>query len=95
MIIPFGILLIMVVYLIYSRNKFEQNVLKLYEEKFENWKDKNQEEKTQPKGAKQLVGLVFKTDYKLSIEVFDTNIQQSLKNSKFDIKQIQTKANDE
>ncbi len=38
MLIPFGILLALVIYLIYTRNSFEKNITKLYEEKFEEWK---------------------------------------------------------
>jgi len=38
LLIPFGILLILVIYLIYSRNNFEKNITNLYEKKFEEWK---------------------------------------------------------
>lgn len=84
-LIPFGILLVLVVYLIYTRNKFEQNILKIYEEKFEDWKKNNKIEKTEV-SSKKLVGLVFKKDYKLSIEVLDEDIKDALQKAKFDIK---------
>ena len=38
LLIPFGILFFLVVYLIYSRAKFEKNIVKLYEDKLEEWK---------------------------------------------------------
>lgn len=38
LLIPFGILLILVIYLIYTRTKFEKNIVTLYEDKFDNWK---------------------------------------------------------
>jgi hypothetical protein len=38
LLIPFGILLVLVIYLIYSRTKFEKNVVDVYEKKFEEWK---------------------------------------------------------
>ena len=73
LLIPFGILLIMVIYLIYSRNSFEKDISSLYEKKFDEWKKHStiKEEKT---SHKQLVGLVYKTDYKLTIELLDENV---------------------
>ena len=44
LLIPFGILLIMVIYLIYSRNSFEKDITSLYEKKFEEWKKHNTNE---------------------------------------------------
>ena len=38
LLIPFGILLIMVIYLIYSRNSFEKDIGSLYEKKFDELK---------------------------------------------------------
>ena len=35
LLIPFGILLVLVIYLIYTRSKFEKDVVQLYEKKFE------------------------------------------------------------
>ena len=87
LLIPFGILLVLVVYLIYSRNIFEKDITKLYEEKFEEWKKHStiEEEKT---SHKELVGLVFKTDYKINIELLDKNIESQLKRGKFEVSNI-------
>ena len=84
LLIPFGILLILVIYLIYSRTKFEKNIVKLYEDKLEEWKKHSKnDEKIEHK--KDLIALVFKKDYKISIEYFDEKIEDSLKRAKFEI----------
>lgn len=84
LLIPFGILLILVIYLIYSRVKFEKNIVKLYEDKLEEWKKYSKsDEKIETK--KELVALVFKKDYKISIEYFDEKIEDILKRAKFEI----------
>jgi hypothetical protein len=87
LLIPFGILLVLVVYLIYSRNNFEKDITKLYEEKFEEWKKHStiEEEKT---SHKELVGLVFKTNYKINIELLDKNIESQLKRGKFEVSNL-------
>lgn len=84
LLIPFGILLFLVIYLIYTRAKFETNIVKLYEKKLEEWKKHSKnDEKIEDK--KELVGLVFKKDYKISIEYFDDKIEDILKRAKFEI----------
>ena len=90
LLIPFGILLIMVIYLIYSRNSFEKDISSLYEEKFDEWKKHStiEEEKT---SHKELVGLVYKTDYKVSIELLDENVQSALTRGKFEVSNIKDK----
>ena len=87
LLIPFGILLILVVYLIFTRNNFEKDIVKLYEEKLEEWKkySTNEKEKT---SHKELVGLVFKTDYKINIELLDDNVESALKRGKFEVSNI-------
>lgn len=87
LLIPFGILLILVVYLIYSRTIFEKDITKLYEEKFEEWKKHStvKEEKT---SHKKLVGLVYKTDYKVSIELLDEEAKFQLIRGKFEVSNI-------
>ncbi len=87
LLIPFGILLILVVYLIFTRNNFEKDITKLYEEKFEEWKKHStiEEEKT---SHKDLVGLVYKTDYKINIELLDSNIESALRRGKFEVSNI-------
>lgn len=90
LLIPFSILLILVIYLIYSRNRFERNIVNLYENKFEEWKkhSKNDEVIINNKDKKVLVALVFKENHKFSIEYFDKTLEDSLKRAKFEIKQI-------
>ncbi len=83
-LIPFAILLILVVYLIYTRNKFEKDIVRLYEEKFEQWKE-NTDYKKEEKTSKDLVGFVFKEGYKLKIELLDEKIKDTLEKSKFTI----------
>ena len=87
LLIPFGILLVLVVYLIYSRNNFEKDITKLYEEKFEEWKKHSTIEKEKT-SHKELVGLVFKTDYKINIELLDKNIESQLKRGKFEVSNL-------
>ena len=84
LLIPFGILLLLVIYLIYTRTKFEKNIVKLYEDKLEEWKKYSKsDEKIETK--KELVALVFKKDYKIAIEYFDEKIEDNLKRAKFEI----------
>lgn len=86
LLIPFAILFIMVIYFIYTRNKFEKNLEKMYEEKFEKWK-KNSKIEQKEKSCKELVALVYKKDYKLDIELLDNSISQTLKKGKFTVKE--------
>lgn len=85
--IPFGILLALVVYLIYTRNNFEKDMVKLYEEKFNEWKKHSTIEKEKT-SHKKLVGLVYKTDYKVSIELLDEEAEAQLKRGKFEVSNI-------
>ena len=90
LLIPFGILFFLVVYLIYSRSKFEKNIVKLYEDKLEEWKKHSKsDEKIETK--KELVALVFKKDYKITIEYFDEEIEDNLRRAKFEIYKYGTK----
>ena len=86
-LIPFLILLILVIYLIYTRTKFEKEILNLYEKKFEEWKKHNSNQ-TDKKAQKELVGLVFKEDLKLSVELFDSSVEARLQKAKFETKYI-------
>ena len=90
LLIPFGILLILVVYLIYSRNNFEKDIVKLYEEKLEEWKKHATKEKEKT-SHKELVGLVFKTDYKVNIELLDESVESVLSRGKFEITNLKDK----
>jgi hypothetical protein len=87
LLIPFGILLVLVIYLIYSRNNFEKDITQLYEKKFDEWK-KHSTIKTEKTSCKELVGLVFKTDYKVTIELIDENIESTLKRGKFEVSNL-------
>jgi hypothetical protein len=87
LLIPFGILLTLVIYLIYSRNNFEKDITQLYEKKFDEWK-KHSTIKTEKTSCKELVGLVFKTDYKVTIELLDENIESTLKRGKFEVSNL-------
>jgi hypothetical protein len=92
LLVPFGILLVLVVFLIYSRTKFEKDVVVVYEEKFEEWK-KHSETKAskEEKSVKQLAGLVYKTGYKVSIELIDESAKNMLEKGKFEISDIKDK----
>jgi protein-tyrosine phosphatase len=87
LLIPFGILLVLVVYLISSRTKFEKQTIKEYEEKFENWKvhAKPQEKEVQ-ETKRELVGLVFKKNGKIEIELFDEFSNDRIQKGKFNSK---------
>lgn len=87
LLIPFGILLILVIYLIFTRNNFEKNIVALYEEKFDEWKKHSTIEKEKT-SHKELVGLVYKTDYKINIELLDKNVESQLKRGKFEVSNI-------
>jgi hypothetical protein len=84
LIVPFGILLILVIYLIYTRNNFEKNITNLYEKKFEEWKKHSTIEDNKT-SQKELVGLVFKKDYKITIEFLDENVESQLNRGKFEV----------
>jgi hypothetical protein len=59
----------------------------LYEEKFDEWKKHSTIEKEKT-SHKELVGLVYKTDYKVNIELFDSNVESTLKRGKFEVSNI-------
>ena len=90
LLIPFGILLILVIYLIFTRNNFEKDIVSLYEEKFEEWKKHSTQEKEKT-SQKELVGLVFKTDYKVNIELLDESVESILSRGKFEITNLKDK----
>jgi hypothetical protein len=87
MLIPFGILLALVIYLIYTRNSFEKNITKLYEEKFEEWK-KHTSILDEKEPGKELMGLVFKKGYKVEIELLNEDVKSNLERGKFEIKNL-------
>ncbi len=85
LLLPFGILLVLVVYLIYTRGRFEKELVNTYEEKFESWKEHHSkpEETT---SCKELVGLVFKENGKIEVETFDQTVQSRMERGKFTTK---------
>ena len=90
LLIPFGILLILVIYLIFTRNNFEKDIVSLYEEKFKKKKKHSIKEKEKT-SQKELVGLVFKTDYKVNIELLDESVESILSRGKFEITNLKDK----
>ncbi|KAB7885220.1 hypothetical protein [Poseidonibacter ostreae] len=91
MLIPFGILLALVVYLIFTRSKFEKEVVEVYEKKFDEWKEFNTTTTKEVEPAKVLVGLVYKTGYKVSVELLDESAKAQLEKGKFEISEIKDK----
>jgi hypothetical protein len=87
LLIPFGILLIMVIYLIYSRNNFEKDITSLYEKKFDEWK-KHSTIEIEKTSHKELVGLVYKNDYKVTIELLNNDAESALKRGKFEVSNL-------
>ncbi len=84
LIIPFLILLILVVYLIYTRSKFEKEILDTYEKKFEEWK--NNSTKVEEKSTyKEFVGVIYKENYKIKIELLKKDEKEKLLKGKFEI----------
>jgi hypothetical protein len=73
--------------LIYSRNIFEKDISSLYEKKFDEWK-KHSTIEVEKTSQKELVGLVYKTDYKVSIELLDKSVESALTRGKFEVSNI-------
>ncbi len=88
LLIPFGILLALVIYLIYTRSKFEKDIVQLYEKKFEEWKDTSTVNDKEEVAHKELVGLLYKTKYKLHIELLDEKVKPTLEKGKFTINNL-------
>ncbi|WP_072679676.1 hypothetical protein [Arcobacter sp. LA11] len=85
--IPFAILIVLVVYFIYSRSKFEKEIVDLYEKKFDEWKENSDlTVSNEKKVCKELVGLVYKEEYNISIELLDDSVSSPLQRGKFSIK---------
>ncbi len=85
LLIPFGILISLVVYLIYTRTKFEKEMLSLYEGKFNEWK-KHYSKEEKP-AYKELVGLIFEENGKISVELHKVDSKQKILQGKFEIKE--------
>ena len=87
LLIPFEILLSLVIYIIYTRKKKKKDITNLYEKKFDEWK-KHSTIEIEKTSHKELVGLVFKTDYKVTIELLDENVESQLTRGKFEVSNI-------
>lgn len=86
LLIPFIILLVLVVYLIFTRNRFEKKIVDIYEDKFTQWKKSNKETNEIEKECKQLVGLIYKEGYNITIELLDKSVSSKIEQGKFKIK---------
>lgn len=86
--IPFIILLLVVIFLLINRSRFESVVKKQFEEELEKYKLLEKKEVIKPK-SKELKGLVFEVDGKVSIEIFDETTKSKIERSKFEIKDFQ------
>mgnify|MGYP003612835233 CR=1 FL=1 len=81
LIFPFLILLILCVYLIYSRTKFESDVVGIYEEKLEKWKNCANEKTSEVTEDKKVVGIVWQDKDGLTAEFFDESAKMTAINS--------------
>ncbi|XOB62541.1 hypothetical protein ACMC56_01725 [Campylobacterota bacterium DY0563] len=86
LLFPFIILISLTVYLIYTRNKFEKNILTSYEEKFEKWKENSTSNNEKKQECKQLVGLIYKEGYNITVELLDDSVSSTIQRGKFKIK---------
>jgi hypothetical protein len=86
--IPFIILLLVVIFLLINRSRFESDVKKQFEDELEKYKLLEKKEVIKPK-SKELKGLVFEVDGKISIEIFDETTKSKIERSKFEIKDFQ------
>ncbi len=85
MMIPFIMLLIITIALVLERKYHEDKIVDIYEGKLEEWK-KHATVNPEEKKCKELVGLVFLEDSKLSIELIDKKVQDKLERNKYTIK---------
>lgn len=86
MMIPFIMLLIITIGLILERKYHEDKIVDIYEEKFEEWKEHHDPDGKQA-SHKELVGLVFMQDHKVSIEPLDEKVIDPLQRKKYTIKE--------
>ena len=77
-----GFLFVLVIYLIYTRNKFEKNIVDLYEKKFENWKENSHSNNEKKKVCKELVGIIYKEEYNITIDLMDESVRKNLQQGK-------------
>jgi hypothetical protein len=77
MMIPFIMLLIITIALILERKYQEEKIVEIYEKKFKLWKQ-HTPNKIEKK-SKELIGLIFLENDKITIEVFDLKILDKIK----------------
>ncbi len=85
LMIPFIMLFILTIALVLERKYHESTIVDIYEEKFKVWKEHTKCDKEE-KTCKELVGLVFLEDEKLTIEVLDKKVEDRLERKKYNIK---------
>jgi len=84
MLIPFIMLLIVTIALVLERKYHEDKIVDIYEEKFTQWKKHSVKDEIK---CKELVGLVYLEDYKLSIELLNNDVKNILERKKYSIKE--------
>lgn len=86
MMIPFIMLLIVTIALVLERRYHEEKIVTIYEDKFDQWKQHATLDENKPK-TKELVGLVFLEDEKLTIELLNDKVLDRLERKKYSIQQ--------
>ena len=61
-------------------------MVNLYEEKFQEWK-KHALKSDQKSSCKELVGLIFKENDKIKVELLNQEVKRRVEQGKFDIKE--------
>ena len=84
MLIPFIMLLIITIALILEQKFQEDRIIEIYKEKLENWK-KHATVDTKQQNYKELVGLVFKEDDQLNIELLNEEVRDRLDRKHFKV----------
>lgn len=93
LLIPLGILLIIIIYLIYSRTRFEEDILKTYENKYNHWKENSSDIKKDQniEDSKKIVGFIIRDGYKLRLKVFDKSSHNMIQRDKYKLENIDIK----
>jgi len=87
MMIPFVMLLIITIALVLERKFQEDKIVDIYENKLEEWK-KHASINPEDKSCKELVGLVFSENSKLTIELLDVKAKDKLERKKYTLKDL-------
>ena len=83
----------MIIYLIYSRTKFEEDILITYEKKYEDWKKNSSNIKKEDiiEDNQKIVGFIIRSRYKLRLKVFDKSSYNMIQRDKYDLEDIDIK----